>query len=405
MYCGTCLKWMKRNNMQTDKKVRKILIFSTAYYPFVGGAEVAIKEITDRALGDYEFDLITSRLDKNLPAFERVHNVNVYRLGSGNKTLDKLLLPIRGFLLAKKLNYTKNYYCMWGMMVTFGSGAGYLFNLYRKITFQKRIPMVLTLQEGDSEEHLKFKWGGLIALSWRLALMSTDKLTAISNFLLNRALKNGYKGESFLVPNGVDVDIFGKQIGEDEKSEMKLLLGKKEGDVFLVTTGRLTHKNATDDIISALPKLPSYVNLVVIGKGDEGVRLQKQAEKLGVSERVKFLGFISHEDIPRYFSACDIFIRPSRSEGFGNSFIEAMAAGIPVIATPVGGIVDFLSDKETGVFCAVDNPQSIAKEVSFIMGDRVLRDKIVINAKKIVFERYDWNRVSKKMLDVFDNIA
>jgi len=400
--------------MPIDKKVRKILIFSTAYYPFVGGAEVAIKEITDRIGEDFsvqgepvtlwEFDLVTAKLDKKLSNFEKIGRVNVYRIGTGNKTLDKILLPIRGFLLAKKLNKIQNYYCMWGMMVTFGSGAGYILNLYRKITLQKRIPMVLTLQEGDSEEHLKFKWGGLIALSWRLALMSTDKLTAISNFLLNRASRNGYKGESYLVPNGVDVDIFGKQIIDEYRSEMKLMLGKKDGEVFLVTTGRLTHKNATDDIISALPKLTSNISLVVIGKGDEGSKLQKQAEDLGVGDRVKFLGFIPYSEIPKYFSACDIFIRPSRSEGFGNSFIEAMAFGLPVVATPVGGIVDFLSDKETGVFCSPDNHQSIVKAVSLILSDRTLKEKIITNARNMVTLKYDWNHITKKMESVFDRL-
>ncbi|MCG2695311.1 hypothetical protein L6261_04530, partial [Candidatus Parcubacteria bacterium] len=60
--------------------MKKILIFSTVYYPFVGGAEVAIKEITDR-IGDIEFDMVTLRFDKNLPKFEKIGNVNVYRIG------------------------------------------------------------------------------------------------------------------------------------------------------------------------------------------------------------------------------------------------------------------------------------------------------------------------------------
>ncbi len=387
-----------------EMQKRKILILSTAYFPFVGGAEVAIKEITDRSVDDYEFDLITAKLGKNLSKLEKVGNVNVYRIGIGIPTLDKLLLPFRGFFLAKKLNAKNNYFCMWGMMATFGSGAGYILNLYRSITGQKRIPIVLTLQEGDSEGHLRFKWFGLIALSWKLALRNTDILTAISNFLLDRAKKNGYKGESCLVPNGVDVEVFGKEISDDVKSEMKNTLQKKEGEVFIVTTGRLTHKNATDDIISSLERLPENISLIVIGKGEQGPKLQKQAESLNIEKRVKFLGFVPYAEIPKYFSVCDIFIRPSRSEGFGNSFIEAMAARLPVIATPVGGIPDFLSDRETGIFCDVNNPQSIAKAVSSILDDGVLRGKIITNAEKKVTERYDWKHIANHMKSVFDKL-
>jgi glycosyltransferase involved in cell wall biosynthesis len=392
-----------QNNMQDDKK--RILIFSTAYYPFVGGAEVAIKEITDRLGNDFDFDLITAKLQSNLLDTERVGNVNVYRVGTGSKTLDKILLPFRGFIMANSLAKRNNYFCMWGMMVTFGTGAGYLLNIYRKITLKKFIPIVLTLQEGDSEAHLRFKWFGLIALSWKLALSQTKVLTGISNFLLDRAKKNGYKKESYLVPNGVDLEVFGSEISDDVRIHTKELLGKKEGEIFLVTTGRLTHKNATDDIISALSKLPESISLIVIGRGDQGPDLQKQVDALGLSSRVKFLGFIPYSEIPKYFSACDIFIRPSRSEGFGNSFIEAMAAKLPVIATPVGGIPDFLTDNETGVFCSPDNPQSIVKAVNTILGDENLRHQIIENAYRRVAERYEWKNVANKMKEVFDKVS
>lgn len=391
--------------MANAKNVKKILIFSTAYSPFVGGAEVAIKEITDRLSNNFEFDLITARLEKNLPRIERVGKVNVYRVGFGNLFFSKLGLPFLGAILALRLNRTENYFCLWGVMVTFGSGAGYIFNILRVLTGKKRIPIILTLQEGDSENHLQYKWAGLINLSWKLALWNTDFLTAISNFLLNRAKKQGFSGESALVPNGVNVSLFSKEFSSKVKEELKIRLNKKPEDIFLVTVSRLTHKNATDDIISALVNLPRNISLIIIGKGEDGPKLQKQARDLGVEDRVKFLGFISYVDLPKYLSVCDVFIRPSRSEGFGNSFIEAMAAGLPVIATPVGGIPDFIDDKETGVFCSSDNPQSIVKAVTSLLSDKMLIEEISQKAKSRVMERYDWNLIALKMKDVFDNVT
>ncbi len=390
--------------------MKKILIFSTAYYPFIAGAEVAVKEITDRLGSQFEFDLITAKLQKDLPNIEKIGNVTVYRLGIGRPLFDKITLPFRGATLAWHLNKSQNYFCFWGIMVTFASLAGYIFNFFRFISGKKKIPMILSLQEGDSENYLKYKWAGLLALSWRLSLWQADYLTALSNFLLNRAAKNGYKGESMLVPNGVDVVFFSQKIKEEMIEELKNRLGKKPEDVFLVTSGRLTHKNATDSIISSLVYLPENISLVVIGKGtdgkeDEGPKLQKQARHLGVANRVKFLGFLSHADMPKYLSICDIFIRPSRSEGFGNSFIEAMAARLPVIATPVGGIPDFIDDKETGLFCSVDNPQSIAGAVKALLDDKVLRERIVEKAYARVVERYSWEHVAEEMKEVFNKIV
>jgi glycosyltransferase involved in cell wall biosynthesis len=105
----------------------------------------------------------------------------------------------------------------------------------------------------------------------------------------------------------------------------------------------------------------------------------------------------------QYLQASDIFIRPSLSEGFGNSFIEAMASGIPVIATPVGGIVDFLTDGETGLFCEVKNPRSIAQKVEKLIKDRESREYIVKNAKKMVEEDYAWTNIVGEMKEVFNS--
>ncbi len=391
------------NNLPNKRK-KRILVLSTAYYPFVGGAEVAVKEITDRLCEDFEFDLITAKLKKDLPKKEKIGHVNVYRIGFGFPMIDKILLPLRGAFLIYKLNKKYSYYCLWGIMVTFGSIAGYTFNFFRSLSFKKRIPIILTLQEGDSENHLQYKWGGLIALFWKLTLWNTDFLTAISNFLLNRAKKNGYRGNYALVPNGVDISVFSKEVDQKEREELKDKLNKKPENIFLVTSGRLTYKNGVDDVISALVNLPKNIIFLVIGKGEDGHKLQKQARDLGVADRVKFIGFLPHSDIQKYFSVSDIFIRSSRSEGFGNSFIEAMAAKLPVIATPVGGIVDFIDDRNTGIFCSPDCPQSIVKAVHLLLDDKNLKDRIILNAYNRVEERYEWSNVAHEMKEVFNKI-
>lgn len=392
------------NNLKFLMKPR-ILIFSTAYFPFVGGAEVAVREITDRLRGDFDFDLITAKFQKDLPAVEKVGAVTVYRIGIGNPILDKILLPFRGALLTVKLNKTREYFCFWGIMASFATGAGYIFNIFRGLSAKSRIPMVLTLQEGDSENHLNYRWGGLIALSWKMALRRTDTLTGISNFLIKRAEKNGFAGKSFLVPNGVDLKVFSQDFSEDVKAEMKNKLNKREGDIFIVTVGRLTHKNGTDDVIKSLAKLPKNIKFIIIGKGEEGPKLQKLADSLGVTEQVRFLGFVPYAEIPKYLSVCDVFIRPSRSEGFGNAFIEAMASGLPVIATPVGGIPDFIDDGETGVFCAPDSPQSVYMAIDSVISDNTGKVANMVNKAKIrVIERYNWDYIAPEMKKVFDTI-
>ncbi|MDB5194426.1 MAG: hypothetical protein JWN50_440 [Parcubacteria group bacterium] len=380
----------------------RVLIFSTSYYPMVGGAEVAVKEITDR-IPDIQFDLICAK-QKDLPDVEKIGNVTVYRIGFGMGMLDKLSVPFRGAVKAWQLNKKHEYDAFWAIMATYASGAGYITNILRRLSGKKKIPMILTLQEGDSEGHLKYRWGGLIDLSWRLALARTDTLTAISNYLLARARKLGFKSTSELIPNGVDMELFNSPISEAVLEEARKQSQKRPGDFYLITTSRLNVKNAISDVIDALKFLPSHIKFLILGVGELEEDLKRQAKRLGIEDRVIFLGFIEHRDLPKYLKISDIFIRPSLSEGMGNSFIEAMAAGLPVIATPVGGIPDFLFDPDanpdklpTGLFVPVKSPKLIAFQIQKLMNDRVLHDKIVINARRMVQEKYDWNLIARDM--------
>ena len=110
-----------------------------------------------------------------------------------------------------------------------------------------------------------------------------------------------------------------------------------------------------------------------------------------------FVGSVEPHEVPGHLSAGDVFVRPSRSEGFGNAFVEAMAVGLPVVATPVGGIVDFIQHKETGILCEPDNPESLAQEVYGLMTDDALRTHVAQNAQEMVKSRYDWDLIALRM--------
>ena len=234
---------------------------------------------------------------------------------------------------------------------------------------------------------MRFRWLGLIDLSWRLALRYTDILTVISHYLAERAQRLGYKGRVEVIPNGVNVKKF-------ENVQHRMLHKDK---VVLITTSRLVTKNGVGDIIEALKYLPENIELHIVGIGLLESALKQKVKNLNLEDRVKFLGFIKYDDIPKYLHDADIFIRPSLSEGMGNSFIEAMAAGLSVITTPVGGVVDFLKDGETGLFCKVNNPESIAEQVKKLINNPELKIKLVQNASRVVKEKYEWDLVAKNM--------
>lgn len=368
--------------------MRKILIFSLVYYPkHVAGAEVAIKEITDRIpSSEIEFDMVTLN-GGNESDFEKVGNISVYRILKKVGTIQKLLYPFAAFMKAIKLHKKNKYDLVWSMMASYAGYAGFLFKKKNK-----SVPFVLSIQEGENfgrRKGLKFLFGSIFK--------NADRIQVISKFLEDWSREMGARCPITIVPNGVDFNFFAQRKSEGELAMLKEKLGKKADDIFIITTGRLVLKNAAADVIEALQYLASNVKFLILGQGYQEKMLKEKTEKLGLKERVQFLGFISHKEMSQYLHISDIFIRPSLSEGFGNSYIEAMAARIPVITTPVGGIVDFLKDGETGLFCEVQNPRSIAQKVEKLIKDKESRDYIIRNAEQMVKERYEWNIIANMM--------
>jgi glycosyltransferase involved in cell wall biosynthesis len=397
---ATMLRNMPRGPEGAPRK--KVLIFSLSYFPNVGGAEVAIGEIT-RRIPEIEFHMITRRFDSTLPAIEKIGNVLVHRIGftkrnpspedmkrfplSINKYAYQILAPLK----ALSLNRVYRYDAVWAMMAhAVGIGTA-LFKLSHPA-----MPYVLSLQEGDPPEYIE----RLARPAWPLfkyAFTSADRVQVISNFLGEWAKRMGYRGEPVLIPNGVETKHFAKKYPDAALSELTQALGKKKDEVYLVTTSRLVHKNAIDDVIRALPLLPKKVHFLVLGKGPDGPGLRQLAKQEGVSERVHFLGQVEHEELPRYLQISDIFIRPSRSEGMGNSFIEAFAAGLPVIATQEGGLADFIRPGENAWAVVKDSPEQIAEAVKDVMAHPAEAKKVAARAKALALAEYDWDTIAAAM--------
>ncbi|MCG2701115.1 glycosyltransferase family 4 protein [Candidatus Parcubacteria bacterium] len=400
----------------------KILIFSTAYFPFVGGAEVAVKEISDR-INDIEFSMITARMDKKLAGFEKVGNVDVHRVGIGWPTIDKFLLPFFGFLKALKLHKKNDYNIAWPIMASHASIAA----AFLKI-FKPKIKLLLTLQEGDEEEYLKrYAFGSEILYKffiqpWHLLVFKkADYATAISNDLKQRALRGGVKGRVEVAPNGVDIARFQTPPSSADRgwvsdfrfqiNDFKNKLEIKDNEKVIITTSRLVKKNGINDLIKAIKQTTddrrhTTVKLLICGIGEDEKKLKDLAKDLKIENKVMFLGQVDHKDLPKYLWMSDIFCRPSLSEGLGNSFLEAMAAGLPVVATPVGGIPDFLEDGKTGWFCKVRDPDSIAEKIKYILDEKNKEEveRVVKNAKKMVEEKYNWESISVKYKEIFNNL-
>lgn len=223
--------------------------------------------------------------------------------------------------------------------------------------------------------------------------MQADYIQVISNYLSDWAKVVGAKCPIEVVPNGVDLAIF------RPKWQIENLTKK-----IIITVSRLVEKNGVAFLIEAMKDIDG--ELWIIGDGQLRGELEKLAQEFKLENRVKFFGSKESEMVAELLSQASVFVRPSLSEGLGNAFLEAMAVGVPTVGTSIGGIVDFLIDGQTGWICQVKSGTSIASTLNKILDPRGQDQvaEVVSNAKKMVTEKYDWQKISGCMLLIFEKL-
>lgn len=202
-----------------------------------------------------------------------------------------------------------------------------------------------------------------------------------------------------VVPNGVDLNQFENVSGKDIRRQLEISVGRK----VIVFVGRLHPIKGLGYLVRAM-KLVKERNkdavLVMVGGGEEKGRLEKLAADLGLLEDIRFVDSVASEEVPRFLMASDVFVLPSMSEGFPNVILEAMACGLPIVATRVGGLPEIIEDGKNGLLVEPGNPEQIAGSILQLLGDDRVREKISENNREKV-KNYDWERVIDKLEEIY----
>jgi|GEM_PF-1778048 len=220
------------------------------------------------------------------------------------------------------------------------------------------------------------KWAEDDSLIYEKQLASsTDHFFACSDSVANHAVERiGMNKEQIeVLLNGIDLERFNTKY---DRASIKVELGIPLDYKLIGTVGRICIQKAQDIFLKAAAIIQqSYPKtlFLIAGAPDENgmlADLQKQAEALGIRDNVRFLGYVS--DIPRIYSLLDILLMPSRWEGFGLALVEAMAMGLPIVATDVGGILEVVIPNETALLVPPDNADLLAKAVERLLTNEQL---------------------------------
>ncbi len=200
------------------------------------------------------------------------------------------------------------------------------------------------------------------------ALRRADRVFSVSGSLRELALSLGVQpARSAVVGNGVDLENF----SAIDRREARARLDLPDDAQVLISVGALVERKGVHRVIELLPTLlarfPRLHYLVVGGpspEGDIGERLRAQAVELGLQERVRFLGPLRPSDLRLPLSAADVFVLATSNEGWANVFLEAMACGLPVVTTAVGGNAEVVCDQALGRIVPFGDAQALCEAVS-----------------------------------------
>ncbi|MFC1754978.1 glycosyltransferase [Thermoproteota archaeon] len=225
-----------------------------------------------------------------------------------------------------------------------------------------------------------------------------NKIHIYGKSMFKFAKKAGVNSKKIIViPTGIDTSKFSNAKASDRKK-----IGLKKSDFVLIYAGLIVPRKGIDTMLESLSKLPDKkVELLLVGEGPSKQEYQKMAKKLGVAERVKFLGW--RHDIPELMKTSDALFLPSRGEGLPGIVMEAMAAGLPVVASDIPCIPDLVENDKTGFLCEENDVRAFSTAIRKICANPKLADKMG-KGGKFKIKQFEWANIIKKYKKVYETI-
>ena len=241
-------------------------------------------------------------------------------------------------------------------------------------------------------------WGYRLAGGYLNRVMGRlDRRIAVSEACVE-GLVGTFPGTYDVIPNGVDCERF-HPVAEGEP-----LL---DGPPRILFVGRLEPRNALGDLIRAAAKVAATGrDFVVQVAGDGPTRgvNERLAKRLGISDRIQWLGLI-HDDLPRRYREATLLAAPCTLASFGVILVEALASGIPIVCADNVGFRKVITDGAPGRFVPMRDPDGLAAGITEVLDDAQLRGRWAIEGRAVAVERYDWPGVARRVEALYREVA
>ncbi|MEV4825231.1 glycosyltransferase [Micromonospora sp. NPDC049274] len=233
---------------------------------------------------------------------------------------------------------------------------------------------------------------------------SVDRVVAQCRDEVGELVRMGVpRSRMTVVPSGVNLASF---------APLGPVADREPGRARILTVGRLVERKGFQTVVRAMALVPD-AECVVVGGPPEGLletdpyarRLRALAESCGVADRVHLVGAVPREEMGRWYRSADLLVAAPWYEPFGLTPLEAMACGVPVVGTAVGGIRDTVVDGTTGDLVPARDPQALATAIQRLLDDRIRRFRYATAARERARSRYSWAVAAERLAEVYGEVA
>jgi len=261
-------------------------------------------------------------------------------------------------------------------------------------------PVVMkVMASGQWGDFKRMRSGEVLAGARRMMrrLHDVDRVVCLNREVADECLEEGFRADQlFPVPNGFPIDGVVARESYPDRDELQVIF-----------SGRLDPQKDPALLLEAFAiamtaaKAPR-LRLRFLGDGPLVASLEERARSLGLQDRVRFLGRVN--DVPRHLVEADIFVLPSLSEGISNALLEALAHGVPAIATDIPGNRDLIEDERTGLLVPAGDARVLSGALLRLAGDRALRESLGRAGRRLVEDRFDLRKVAGSYAGMYREI-
>ncbi len=370
----------------------RILIINSEYPPIGGGAGNASANLASQlaALGQ-EVTVLTAHF-ADLPAEEQQGGVRLLRIRAMRRRRERSnAVEQIAFMLSSTLK-TLRLLRSWRpdvILAFFGIPSGLAAWAACRVA---GVPYLVSLRGGDVPGFRPYDFAlyhrlaaPLIRVIWRQAAH------VVANSAGLKALAQAFDPvvDIPVIPNGVDLQRYqpARRVWEP---------------AHLLLVGRLVHQKGVDLLLKALAGLEEQRwSLTLVGDGPQRPELQAFVEAHCLQERVRFASWLEGEALVQAYQQANLFVFPSRHEGMPNAVLEAMSAGLPVIASRIAGNEELVVDGETGLLVPPEDANALRQALETLLGDAELRQRMGVAGRARVEERFSWRRSAEAYLALF----